>query len=197
MNRIILLGDSITAGVIDGFPSTTFTHKLQAKFPQSEFINRGVPGDNTKNAQTRLQADVFEVNPQVVLIFFGTNDAATTDISLEDYKDNLKKMIDMIGSQKVILVTPGLADETLHPDRLDQKMAAYALATREVAHLYNIPLVDWNKVFLLYKENKDQLLQGDGIHYSSEAYDLLVETIAPVLKEKLAGLNSLNLYHIK
>ena len=184
MNRIVLLGDSLTAGVFDGYPSAILTRKLGEKFPQCDFINRGVPGDNTRNALSRLQADVFEVKPQVVIIFFGTNDAAANDISSEDYKANLREMIDQIGSQKVILVTPGLAS-LARSERNDQKMAAYALATREVAHSYQIPLADWHQVFLKHEKDRDQLLQADGLHYTKAAYDLLVATISPVLDAKL------------
>ena len=55
MTKVVLFGDSLTAGVIDGHPSPIFTRLLEDKFPDVEFINRGLPGDQTRNACKRLR----------------------------------------------------------------------------------------------------------------------------------------------
>ena len=186
MNRIVLLGDSITAGVMDGFPSPLFTHKLRDALAMGdlELINRGVPGDLARNAVQRLQADVHLANPDIVTIFFGTNDVADEKTTLESYKENLCTMIDEIGKNKCILITPGITGPTRQVFfRPLAKLHQYALATQEVALKKDVTYLDWYDIAFQHKG--ENLLQPDDIHYSEAGYDLLIEHLVPLLRKKL------------
>lgn len=191
MNRIVLLGDSITAGVTDGYPSAIFSHKLQNYFPETEFINRGVPGDITRNALDRLQADVLEVDPTLVTIFFGTNDVADEQTSLSDYTNNLKKICQTIGTKKCILITPGVAGPSHQDHRPDKQMAAYAKATFDLAQRLDIPCLNWHKIMLA--NVPAQLLQVDELHYSALAYDLLTKNLRDIIRTRLADITKNNI----
>ena len=70
--NIICFGDSITEGVGantgEDFPS------LLAQKLNQPIINAGKGGDTTIDALRRLQGDVFEKNPGLVIVEFGAND---------------------------------------------------------------------------------------------------------------------------
>lgn len=185
MNKIVLLGDSITAGVVDGYPSALFTTKLRQALNMGDLdiINRGIPGDETKYAVQRLQADVLSANPDIVTIFFGTNDAANEKTTLESYKKDLTTMVEAIGAQKCILITPGITGPTRQVFRPLSRLHQYALATQEVAVKHNVSFLDWYDI--AFKHQGENLLQADDIHYSQAGYDLLIENLVPLLKEKL------------
>ena len=82
MTNLVLFGDSITAGMTDGYPSPIFSNEIRKYFPNIEILNRGVPGDRTDLALSRIQADVIQSSPDIVTIFFGTNDVTDVFSSL-------------------------------------------------------------------------------------------------------------------
>ena len=187
MTKVVLFGDSLTAGVVDGHSSPIFTRLLEDKFPDVEFINRGLPGDQTRNACKRLREDVLNEVPDIVVIFFGTNDVSSKEVFLANYHNNLAYMLTCISPNKCLLVTPGIAGPTRANLRPLSKMEQYAKETLTVAKEFEIPALDWFD----YCKTKDpkELLQEDDLHYSKKAYQYLVDQLEPLLKEKLATLN--------
>ncbi len=187
MTKVVLFGDSLTAGVIDGHPSPIFTRLLEDKFPDVEFINRGLPGDQTRNACKRLRDDVLNEVPDIVVIFFGTNDVSSKEVFLANYHNNLAYMLTCISPNKCLLVTPGIAGPTRANLRPLSKMEQYAKETLTVANEFKIPALDWFDIC----KDKDpkELLQADDLHYSEMAYRQLVEQLTRLLKNKLDSLS--------
>lgn len=81
-NKVILLGDSITARV-DGFSGVNFLQRINSYWNIANWIldskfnmiyNAGISGDSTNQMKVRLQADVIDKNPDIVIILGGTND---------------------------------------------------------------------------------------------------------------------------
>lgn len=186
MTKVVLFGDSLTAGVFEGHPTGIFTELLHDKFPDVEFINRGVPGDQSRNACKRLRNDVLSEAPDLVVIFFGTNDVSSKEVFLANYHNNLAYMLSSIGPNKGLLITPGLTGPTRQNLRPLDKVAQYAKETLAVAKEFSVPVLDW------FDYTKDQdpkvLLQADDLHYSKKAYRELTEQLTPLLKAKLAEL---------
>ncbi|KRL86174.1 GDSL-type esterase/lipase family protein [Ligilactobacillus apodemi] len=187
MTKVVLFGDSLTAGVFNGHPTGIFTRLLEDKFPDVQFINRGLPGDQTRNACKRLRSDVLSETPDLVVIFFGTNDVSSQEVFLANYHNNLAYMLTSIKPNKCILITPGISGPTRQNLRPLEKMEQYAEETLAVAQEFEIPALDW------YDHCKDQaptkLLQADDLHYSEAAYQQLVEQLEPLLAKKLTNLN--------
>jgi len=72
VSRIVCLGDSLTYGV-GASKGLDFPSRL-AEITGIEVINSGVSGNTTADALARLEADVLEYEPDVVLITLGGND---------------------------------------------------------------------------------------------------------------------------
>ena len=185
MQRIILFGDSITAGATHGYPTSVYTDKLaKALAPRKiDLMNRGVLGDNTQGGLARLHSDVVDHDPDLVVIFFGTNYVQVPKMTLQQYQNNLEIMLKHIGAQKCILITPGITGPSRQEHRPNEKLQQYALATIETAKEYQVDYVDWFSEAV--KHSASEILQDDDLHYAPRAYDLLLEKLVPVVSKKL------------
>ena len=183
MNNIVLFGDSITAGVINGYPSPIFSRMISKAVTPYEVINRGIPGDSTRPALSRVQDDVIVSRPKAVVIFFGTNDCKDEQTDIPQFKQNLSQMIAEIGTEKCILITPGITGPSRQEKRPLDKMKQYAQAVIEVGQKNQVPVLDWYGIASHYQPKK--LLQSDDIHYTKFAYELLAKNLIPLIKQKL------------
>ncbi|GBG95032.1 esterase [Ligilactobacillus salitolerans] len=183
--RIVLFGDSITAGATHGHPTPVFSDKLrQALAPVAvELINRGVLGDNTEGGLARIVPDVLEHKPDIVVIFFGTNDVQVPGMTKEHYQANLTSMIQQIGAEKCILITPGITGPSRQEHRPLDLLKQYAQATVKTAEEQQVPVVDWFQE--ASRHEASTILQRDDLHYRPVAYDLLLEKLVPLVLQKL------------
>lgn len=102
--KVVCFGDSITKR---GY------HEILAETLDVETIMAGVAGNSTAQALRRMQRDVLDHQPDIAVIFFGTNDlradAPRVYVSLKDYEKNLETMIqkcDSIGAKVVLCTLP-------------------------------------------------------------------------------------------
>src|SRR4051812_41697181 len=169
-SRLICFGDSITK---QGYP------ELVGKALGIETINAGVGGNTTANALKRIQADVLDKKPTVVVVFFGTNDCRPSDepvhVPVEKYQANLEQIIDQcqkIGA-KVIVCTPPPINPEPYFNRhkrekidaaggLEKVLAQYRAAAIKAAETKKTAVVDLNQLFA--NEKQDEWLSPDGVH---------------------------------
>lgn len=182
MTNLVLFGDSITAGMTDGYSSPIFSNEIRKYFPNIEILNRGVPGDRTDLALSRIQADVLQSNPDIVTIFFGTNDVTDGGPDYQTFIANIKEIVTLIGIKKCILITPGITGTSLQTLYPNQKLSQYAQGIVALAEELNITYYDWHSVATKYEAST--LLQTDDIHYSKKAYELLVQGLVPLIEAK-------------
>ena len=161
---------------------TSFNLDVTKYFPNIEILNRGVPGDRTDLALSRVQADVLQSNPDIVTIFFGTNDVTAEGPNYQTFIANIKEMITLIGTQKCILITPGVTGPSLQDFYPNQKLSQYAQGLVTLAEELNVTCYDWHSVATEYEAS--ELLQSDDIHYSKKAYELLVQGLVPLIEVK-------------
>lgn len=185
MLEIICFGDSITARK-EGYPSPILTHKLESKMPNYEFINAGVSGSTTEQAMFRFNKDVLSKRPDVVTVLFGANDSATHKyVDLDTFKRNISLFAKQIGPEKTILISPAPVDESLQPNRTNERMEQYAQAVQEVAEETGSYYIDF--FHLLYSHpNYKELLVGeknDGLHFGEAGYELLSDEIVKKVEE--------------
>lgn len=108
MKKIVLFGDSITAGygeeAITPILQNLIIEDLAAQhYEEVMIVNAGMPGDTTQDAMKRLEKEVLAEQADIVTIFFGANDTNSDNlVPLEKYAENIETMITEIGKGKVI-----------------------------------------------------------------------------------------------
>ncbi len=88
-SRVVFLGDSIT----DGW-------RLNEYFPDRDFINRGIGGQITGQMLGRMNDDVIEIKPAVMVVLAGTNDIAR-GVPLPTIESNLTMIADLAEFHKI------------------------------------------------------------------------------------------------
>ncbi|MGX7245034.1 SGNH/GDSL hydrolase family protein [Enterococcus quebecensis] len=190
MKKIVLFGDSITAGygeeAITPILQNLIVDDLAAlNLEEVTIVNAGMPGDTTEDAMKRLEKEVLAEHPDIVTIFFGANDTNVDNlVPLEKYADNIERMINKIGKEKVILLTPPYVDCARKPNRDDDRIREYTERVKVIGERYELPVIDLYKVMVVYP-GTDEFLQGDGLHFSKTGYDLLAALIVREIKGRL------------
>lgn len=213
---LVVFGDSTTAkrGELKIY-AEILQKELPAKGLPVRVVNAGVGGHNTQHAHARFEKDVLSLDPGIVVIQYGINDAAvdvwkdppatTSRVSIEDYVKNLRHFIRTLKARRtqVILMTPNplrwtpkmrelygkppyLPNET---NGFNTQLEAYAEAIRHIAGTENVPLVDvyrsFEQVGMTEGQSVDDLLL-DGIHPNERGHRLVAEQLIAVLLKPAA-----------
>ena len=202
-DRIVFLGDSITAGGVqpDGYV-TLIRNALgaNAKDLGVETIGAGISGNKVPDLQRRLDRDVLSKNPAIVFIYIGINDVWHWEKQADGtmaggtpkdaYEAGLKDIIGKIKAvrARIILCTPSVIGEKADGlNERDPMLEEYAAISRSVAKDGSVELLDLRKVFIDYEKanNKDNqpkgILTGDGVHLNKEGNKLVAEAMLKVL----------------
>lgn len=169
--KVVCFGDSVTGVYYHTGGRRAYTdilqQKLRSHFSPNEVvaINAGVSGNTTVNALERIEQDVLAHKPDLVTVMFGLNDM--TRVSLEEYRANLKAIVERCRAVgvEVVLCTPNNVVET--PDRPTDKLLQYVGVVREVAAVLNLPLADCYSHFDEIRNEKVRrwsFLMSDEIH---------------------------------
>jgi lysophospholipase L1-like esterase len=126
---------------------------------------------------------VVSLNPTIIVIDFGINDAIRSGghnrVSLSQYKKNLKKMVKEsieLGAI-VIVVTPGPVNYAQRGGSWkDSEINAYREAAISVASAYGALVVD-AYALLINTGNYLAYLQSDGLHYNEAGSKLIADQI--------------------
>jgi sialate O-acetylesterase len=204
-DRIVFLGDSITAMGTrqDGYVTLT-SQVIEKAYPDLgiEVIGAGIGGHKVPDCQGRLDRDVLQKNPTVVVIYIGINDVwhwthpkvvarGKKGTTPEQFESGLKDMIQKINDDgaRVILCTPSVIGEK--PDGSnpqDRMLDDYAEISRKVAGETGSQLLDLRKAFIGYLEehnpkNAEQgILTEDGVHMNEAGNLLLSALVLDALK---------------
>ena len=202
--QVILFGDSITQF---GFsPSENGWCAILANHFQRriDFINRGLSGYTTRWAKTILPQIVHTENrPDLIVLFFGANDAATNalqHVPIDEYATNLSDMCSYlntvgVNNSSILLVTqPPVCDADweksigLTGERSYKIAEQYATRVIELGQTRGISVVD---VFhgIAGKGDLSNYL-SDGLHLSEEGNEVVGEMMVDALEEKFQGQNS-------
>ena len=167
---IICFGDSLTQGV-GASPGHEYPSLLGGILGR-EVINAGVGGETTADALRRLDADVLEKNPRLVIVELGGNDFLQ-QLPVQDTFANLETIVRRIqehGAMVVLVgVSPGLLADTT---RGEYEQVARA---RRAAFVPNI----------LAGILADPTLKSDGIHPNDSGYEKIAQRIARAIRPLL------------
>jgi lysophospholipase L1-like esterase len=194
--RIIFLGDSITqAGAREKGYVTLIKNALAEKHKDLgiEVIGAGISGNKVPDLQKRLQKDVLDRKPTLVVIYIGINDVWHFDLGpnrqgtpKDKYEAGLKEILGKIteAGARVVLCTPSVIGEKADgSNKNDALLDEYAGISRSVAKALNVPVCDLRKAFLtsLKEKNKDNAAKGvlttDGVHLNEAGNQFVAETM--------------------
>ena len=106
-STIVCFGDSLTYGHGADSIATSFPMLLQEKI-NIPVINSGMNDDTTAGGLKRIQKDVLEHNPVMVLIDFGGNDIYNSKpkLGIKDIENNFKEMIRILdnGNREIYII---------------------------------------------------------------------------------------------
>ena len=197
--RIVCFGDSITGVYYHTGGRRAWCDlvgiALQRLYPHAkiEMINAGISGNSTADALKRMEADVIQPRPQLVLVMLGMNDVAR--VAPEDYRANLRTIVQRIrqvGSE-VMLMTPNFvsAGDAARPV---WKVADYAQISREVGRELAVPVTDMYRAFQSVQAVDPRAwlgLMSDTIHPNMRGHKLLAEEVVHTLTGRRVSLHEL------
>lgn len=190
MEKLVLFGDSITAGYGKEAMSPILQKNIQVELQsqsllQIPIINAGMLGNTTEDARKRVEHDVVALEPTIVTIFFGANDVSSDSlISLDEYGENLLQLVQIIGKEKVLLITPPYIICARNPSRKEHRVVEYVEKVKEIGKENGIFVIDLYSQMLAQKA-PEELLQLDGLHFSTAGYQLLASLIVQGIKGRL------------
>jgi len=188
--KIVCFGDSITGAYYHTGGERAWSDMLglaiQRVYPQArlEMINAGISGHTTVNGLARMEKDVIEKRPHLVVVMFGMNDVAR--LPLDDFIANLTTIIrrSHAAGAAVILCTPNTVYE--NGGRPIAKLAELSERVRKLAKEQNLPLADCFAGTSALKE-QDLLTwmlgMSDEIHPNMNGH----RTMAKVVNQTLTG----------
>ncbi|MBL8797041.1 MAG: SGNH/GDSL hydrolase family protein [Planctomycetia bacterium] len=198
-DRIVFLGDSITAGGVgaQGY-ITVIKNTLNEKQKDLgvELIGAGVSGNKVPDLQKRVERDVVAKKPTIVFIYIGINDVwhgekdPTRGTPKEKFETGLKEVIGKITAAggQVVLCTPTVIGEKKDgANKLDAQLDEYADLSRKVAKELKLPVCDLRKAFVEHlkannAENQEKgILTTDRVHLNPAGNKLVAETMLKAL----------------
>jgi lysophospholipase L1-like esterase len=207
---IVAFGDSTTEEDPVRVEGDVYSQILEKELPTygitGMIVNAGIPSNTSLQGYNRLQSDVLDYNPDLVIVQFGINDAAVDvwknppatepRVSLNDYIHNMTNIVQDIKAtgSKVILMTPNPCRWTEilltyygyepydpeDPMGFNVMLTDYAQAVRDLAVSEDVPLVDVYSSFVAYNDvvgqSMDDLL-ADGMHPNYLGHEIIGDAL--------------------
>ena len=167
---IVCFGDSLTAG-FGADEGRDYPSVLRSKL-DLPVINAGVSGDTTADGLRRLERDVLQQDPKIVIITLGGNDFMR-GVPREEILRNMGTIIDRIQEHGAMVVW---AEE-----RIGLLGDAYIGDFKKLAHQKHVLLIP----DVLHGIFFDPRYKSDRIHPNSEGYRIMAERIYKHIKPLL------------
>lgn len=179
--RVVLIGDSIRLGYAP-FVAKLLEGKAIVLSPKPN-------GEDSRNVLKNLDEWVIKQEPDIVHINAGLHDLKRTgqsyQVPLADYESNLRTILNRIQKEtraRIIFATTTPIVDTLHAlrktpfDRFEKDVQVYNATAVAVMKQAGVPINDLHK--LVEEHGKEQLMAGDGTHYTDAGYELLATAVA-------------------
>ena len=160
--NIICFGDSITFGYGVN-PGEDYPASL-AKLVRIPVINAGVDGDTSAQGLKRLQADVLDKAPYLVLVEFSGNDLIK-GVAIADTVNNIKEMIQRIQAKGAMVA---VVDVSAGLFMLEYRLRFFQLA-RETGAIF-IPAV-------LDRILTNPGMKSDFMHPNARGYKIVAQRV--------------------
>jgi acyl-CoA thioesterase I len=181
---VVAFGSSSTEGVGASTPEHAYPARLEAMLraalPGHEVrvVNRGVGGQDVADMLARLDAEVLEERPQLVVWQAGAN-AALRGMAPEAFRSTLADGVARLRAQGTDVM---LMDSQVAPVVLARPLYPYlAAAMREVAAAYSVPVFSRAELMRSWEAAgvaPRDMLDVDGLHHNDRGYACLAEALA-------------------
>jgi len=194
--RILFFGDSLTqyGKLPEGYISLLTEYlKSNNLSDQIELVGAGVGGDKVYDLYLRLESDVLNQHPNIVVILIGINDIwhKSSGIGTDSikFKRFYEAIIDKIQTYNIelFLATPTLIGELKNlQNTQDFDLEMYAQIIRDLATTKNCKLIDLRKIFINYiqQHNTNNNLLGvlttDKVHLNNQGNQLVAENFKSI-----------------
>jgi lysophospholipase L1-like esterase len=197
--RVVFFGDSITElGVKKGGYIDLLNNKiaLNGQSNQYELLGAGIGGNKIYDLYLRVEKDVLNKAPNVVVVWVGVNDVwhksmmgtGTDYDKFGLFYDAVVQKIQAKGA-KVVLVTPAVIGERNDQSNpQDGELNLYSNWIRKYAAEKQLALVDCRKLFLDYSATKNPknadkgILTYDRVHLNDAGNQLVAEAVWEAIK---------------
>jgi len=176
--RIVVLGDSLTAGL--GIPRgraypALLQEKLSAQGLKLEVVNAGISGDTSSDGLRRASW-ALEGDVRLLILALGANDALR-GLPPRQMKENLQGIIHRARQRGIPVLLVGMEAP---PNYGEQYAAAFRLVFQDLARENHVMLVP----FLLEGvAGVADLNQGDGIHPTAAGAARIADHLWPVVEK--------------
>ena len=204
--RVVLLGDSITAGSqIDPHADPQIVYHKQwhdrvlaaERAARLQRINLGVPGNKAGDGLLRFSTEVTPQLPDLLVIAFGINDCWQGPDGLSQFEQDLEGLVRLANAETdaaVALMTTNMMNHRVDAETLEmapfarQSMtaetsgwtAAYMQRVRDVAARHSLAVIDGYARWLDYADrgnDPDELLANGANHPNRAGHALLADAM--------------------
>ena len=198
--KVLFFGDSITqAGVNPGGYIRLIDTIIQKEGLTNnyELIGAGIGGNKIYDLYLRLETDVLEKSPDIVIIYIGVNDVwhKMTGGTGTDY-DKFGKFYDAVvkkikaSGAKIILATPAaIGERTDYSNQQDGDLNLYCNWIKKYAADNALQLVDLRAGLIEYNlknnpENKEKgILTSDRVHLNPTGHQFVADALWNEIKK--------------
>jgi len=181
--RIVVLGDSLTAG-LGLTPTQSYPYLLQQKLNDEGYkfdvVNAGVSGDTSAGGVRRLDW-ALEGDVRVLIVALGGNDGLR-GLSVDEMKRNIDQIIAHAREKNIAVVLAGMEAP---PNFGPEYTAAFRAVFPALAKQYHVTLVPF---LLAGVAGNDALNQRDGIHPTAQGARIVADnvwsTLKPILEQQ-------------
>jgi len=176
--RVIILGDSLTAGlgldVDSAYPALVEQQLTDLGYP-TEILNAGQSGDTTAGGVQRVDW-LLKQKPDLLIVELGANDGMR-GIPLGEIEKNLNTIIDKAQETNTSVF---LMDMYIPPSFGKEYADGFHDIFANVATEQDIPLLPF---FLQEVAGKPSLNQADGIHPTAEGHIIMADSVLSSIKD--------------
>ena len=197
--KIVFFGDSITAAGnrAGGYIKLMDTLIMQEGMGKDyDLVGAGVSGDKIYDLYLRIEKDVLEQKPDIVVIYVGVNDvwhkvSSGTGTDYPKFGKFYEAVVNKLQAAgcKVIVCTPAvIGEKTDNSNQQDGDLNLYSNWLRNFTAKNNIPLVDLRSAFISYNlknnlQNKESgILTTDRVHLSAAGNLFVAQQMWNVIK---------------
>jgi len=167
-SRIVCFGNSIMYGT-GAEASFSIPSILSERIPH-DVINAGIPGETSGEALIRIQKDVLDQDPYLVIVEFGGNDFLQK-VPMETTLKNMEAIIDQVQSGGAMVVLCDVSSNFI----LSRYRRAYKRLAKKKGALFVGELLDG----ILNRAT----LRTDYIHPNAEGYKIIAQRLYEAVRD--------------